>query len=130
MADLPTERLSIKQQPFTYTSVDYFGPIYVKFSRKTRSNQAISKWYGVIFTCLTERAVHIELAANLTKDIFLLTLRCFIARRGKAKEIVSDNRSNFIGADRELCEALEKLGQRKIYNDLSSRNIIWKFNTP
>ena len=57
-------------------------------------------------------------------------MRRFIARRGKAKEILRDNRSNFIGADRELCEALEKLGQRKIYNDLSSQNIIWKFNTP
>ena len=38
MAALPTKRLSIKQQPFTYTGVDYFGPIYVKFSRKTTRN--------------------------------------------------------------------------------------------
>ena len=130
MADLPTERLSIKQQPFTYTGVDYFGPIYVKFSKKTRSNQAIAKRYGVIFTCLTVRAVHIELASDLTTEVFLLTLRRFIARRGKPKEILSDNGSNFIGADRQLREALGKLGQRKIYNDLSSQNIIWKFNAP
>ena len=86
MADLPTERLSIKQQPFTNTGVDYFGPTYVKFLRKTRSNQAIAKRYGVIFTCLTVRAVHIELALNLTAAVFLLTLRRFIARRGKPKE--------------------------------------------
>ena len=118
MADLPTERLSIKQQPFTNTGVDYFGPTYVKFLRKTRSNQAIAKRYGVIFTCLTVRAVHIELAADLTTDVFLLTLRRFIARRGKPKDILSDSGSNFIGADRGLCEALGKLGQRKIYNDL------------
>ena len=97
MADLPTERLSIKQQTFTYTGVDYFGPIYVKFSKKTRSNQAIAKRYGVIFTCLTVRAVHIALASDLTTDVFLLTLRRFIARRGKPKEILSDNGSNFIG---------------------------------
>ena len=55
-------------------------------------------------------------------------MRRFIARRGKPKEILRDNGLNFIGADRELREALEKLGQRKIYNDLSSQNIIWKFN--
>ena len=91
MADLPTERLSIKQQPFTYTGVDYFGPIYVKFLRKTRSNQAIAKRYGVIFTCLTVRAVHIELASDLTTDVFLLTLRRFIACRGKPKVTLSDN---------------------------------------
>ena len=85
-------RLSIKQQPFTYTGVDYFGPIYVKFSRKTRSNQAIAKSHGVIFTCLTVQAVHIELASCLTTEVFLLTLRCFIARRRKPKEILIDNR--------------------------------------
>ena len=61
-----------------------------------------------------------ELASDSTKDVFPLTLRRFIASRGKPKEILSENGSNFIGADRELCEALEKLGQRKIYNDLSS----------
>ena len=38
MADLLTERLSIKQ-PFTYTSVDYSGLIYIKFFRKTRIKQ-------------------------------------------------------------------------------------------
>ena len=38
MADLPTERLSIKQ-PFTYTSVDYSGLIYIKFFRKTSIKQ-------------------------------------------------------------------------------------------
>ena len=43
--------------------------------------------YGVIFTCLTVQAVHIELHPDLTTDAFLLTLRRFIARRGKPKEI-------------------------------------------
>ena len=38
------------------------------------------------------------------------------------------NGSNFIGTDRKLRKALEKLGQRKIYKDLSFQNIIWKFN--
>ena len=49
---------------------------------------------------------------------------------GKPKEILSDNGSNFIEVDRELCEALDKLEQRKSYNNLSSQIIIWKFNTP
>ena len=85
MADLPRERLSIKQQPFTYTRVDYFGPIYVRFLRRTRGNQAVAKRHGVFFTYLTVRAVHIELASYLTTDVFLLTLRRFIARRENLK---------------------------------------------
>ena len=29
MSDLPKERLGLGKRPFTYTSVDYFGPFYV-----------------------------------------------------------------------------------------------------
>ena len=110
MADLSTERLSTKQQPFTYTGDNYFGPVYVRFSKKPRSNQANTKRYGVIFTCFTVQAVHIELALYLTTDVFPLTFRRFIARGGKPKEILSDNGWNFIGADRVLRESLDKLG--------------------
>ena len=87
MAHLPTEGVSIKQQQFIYTGVDYFGLIFVKFSRKTRSNQAIAKRYGIIFTCLTVKAVHIDLASDLTTDVVLLTLRRSIACRGKPRDI-------------------------------------------
>ena len=85
MADLPRERLSIKQQPFRYNGFYYFGPIYVKFLRKTRGNQAVAKRHGVILPCLTVRSVHIELASYLTTDFFLLNLRRFIARRENLK---------------------------------------------
>ena len=53
LADLPLERLTIKQKAFTYTGVSYSGPKYVKFLRKTRSNRTIAKRYGFIFACLT-----------------------------------------------------------------------------
>ena len=56
----------------------------------------------MIFTCLTVRTVHTELASNLTTDAFVLTLRRFIEHRGKPKEILSNNGLNFIGTDREL----------------------------
>ena len=83
---------------------------------------------GMELLCLTVQPVHIELAPDLTTDVFLLTLRRFIARRAKLKERLSDNGSNLIRADREL--RLDKLGERKVYKDLSSQNIIWKFDTP
>ena len=79
MAHLPTERVSIKQQQFIYTGVDYFGLIFV--------NQVIAKRYGIIFTCLTVQAVHIDLASDLTTDVVLLTLRRSIACRGKPRDI-------------------------------------------
>ena len=68
MADLPKARLGYLQPPFTNTGVDYFGPLYVKNRRSTM------KRYGVLFTCLTTRAVHIEIAHSLETDAFIMAL--------------------------------------------------------
>ena len=85
MGDLPKERVKIGEKPFSNTGVDYFGPYLVKKNRETRSTKALTKYYGVIFTCLTTRAIHIELAGDLSTDSFLLALRRFISRRGNVK---------------------------------------------
>ena len=45
---------------------------------------------------------------------------------GENLEILNDNVSKFIGENRELRKALDKLGQNKKFK---SQNIIWKFNT-
>ena len=128
MSDLPKERVAIGDKPFTYTGIDYFGPIAVKLSKRTRSNPALAKRYGVIFTCLTTRAVHLELAGDLSTDCFIMALRRFRSRRGNVKYIKSDNGTNFIGADRELKEAIKNLDKGKISKVLSDYYIEWEFN--
>ena len=79
---------------------------------------------------MTTRAVHLELAGDMTTDIFILALHRFTVKRGHAKSIPSDNRSNFIGAERELKDALSKLDQKKIVNELNENRIQWMFNPP
>ena len=83
MADLPKERLT-PAPPFTYCGVDYFGPFRIKEGRKEL------KRYGVLFTCLSSRAVHIEAANSPETNSFLNALRRFIARREPVHEIRSD----------------------------------------
>ena len=56
MADLPRERLDEHLFPFTHTGVGCFGPIEVKFLRRTL------KRCCCLFTCLTTRAVLIKVA--------------------------------------------------------------------
>ena len=54
----------------------------------------------------------------------------FVSRRGMLKEIYSDNGTNFTGAERELREALERLDQAKIYNNLRANDVQWSLNPP
>ena len=59
MADLPADRMEVTP-PFTIVGFDVFGPWTIR-SRKTRGGTANSKRWGLVFTCLSSRAVHIEL---------------------------------------------------------------------
>ena len=76
MASLPAERIEHDKPPFFYIGIDCFGP----FSVKQRRSEI--KRYGCIFTCLTTRAVHIEMLYNLEADTFINGLRRFISSRG------------------------------------------------
>ena len=100
MAPLPSARVAPTDPPFTHVGVDYFGPLFVKQGRSQ------VKSYGCLFTCLTMRAVHIEVAHTLEADSFICAYQRFVSRRGKPKK-KSDNGTNFTGAERELREALE-----------------------
>ena len=70
MASLPREQLALYKPPFTNTGVDYFGPISVKRGRVTE------KRWGCIFTCLTTRAVHLEVANKHAFSALMMPLSC------------------------------------------------------
>jgi hypothetical protein len=95
MANLPQSRLMPHQSPFTRVGVDYFGPLQVKQGR------SVVKRYGCLFTCMTTRAMHIDIAHSLDTDSMINALRRFISIRGCLEEIKSDNGTNFVGADKE-----------------------------
>ena len=85
--------------------------------------QSLVKRYGVIFTCLAIRAVHIEVAHSLETDSFLMVLGRFIARSSQVKEIRSDNGTNFTGGERELRESINAWSHNKIHEALYSRRV-------
>ena len=123
MAGLPKDRLT-PAPPFTYVGVDYFGPVITKQGRK------VHKRYGAPFTCLMNRAVHIEIANSLETDGFLNAPRRFIARPGPVLEMLCDNGTKFIGAERELREALREMNHDELTAKLRKQQIDWKFNPP
>ncbi|KAL3989127.1 hypothetical protein ACER0C_013445 [Sarotherodon galilaeus] len=107
MADLPRERVETSP-PFAYCGMDCFGPFYVKEGRKEL------KRYGLLFTCLCSRAVHIELLDDMTSDTFINALRTFIAIRGSVRQLRSDQGTNFVGARREFLESVKKMDQESL----------------
>lgn len=74
MADLPIERLAVFTPAFHHKAVDYFGPLEVTCGR----GQTVQR-YGALFTCLTKRAVYIDLEKSLSTEELLLLLRRFLS---------------------------------------------------
>ncbi|KAK0131196.1 hypothetical protein N1851_034101 [Merluccius polli] len=100
MADLPKGRLEADLPPFSNVGVDYFGPF------ETKRGRSLVKRYGVIFTCMSSRAVHLEMAHTLDTDSCIDALRRFTSRRGQVTHIRSDNGTNLVGAKKELQNAI------------------------
>ena len=85
--------------------VDCFGPFWVKRARSP------VKRYGVLFTCLATRAIHLEVAQSMDTDSFVNSMHRFIARRDVPEVMRSDNRSNFVAGKRNS-EMLSQIGMR------------------
>lgn len=124
MGNLPFGRLAIGFRPFTYTGIDYYGPMLVKVGRST------CKRWGVLFTCLTIRAIHIEIAHTINTESCIMCVRNFIDHRGAPREFFSDNGLNFQGMDNELKSMVASLDMEKIAEQFSTMYTKWNFNPP
>lgn len=107
MADLPSERTN-PSPPFTYCGMDCFGPFITKQGRKDL------KRYGLLFTCFSSRAIHIEMLNDMSTDAFINGLRCFVALRGAVRQIKCDQGTNYIGAKNELKNALKEIDANRL----------------
>ena len=126
MADLPEDSVE-PSAPFTNCGVDYFGPWYICEGHKEL------KRYRVVFTCLCCRAIHLETAVSLTTDSFINALRRFIAICGPVRELRCDRGTNFIGAERQLREAVSELDENWLKQFLLKENcdyVVFKTNVP
>ena len=87
-AALPKERVQ-RSRPFSIIGMDYGGPLL------TRTKRTTEKKYIALFTCATTRAIHLEVANDLTARSFLQVFQRFAARRGYPEMIICDNAKNF-----------------------------------
>ncbi|XP_062713212.1 uncharacterized protein LOC134290169 [Aedes albopictus] len=123
MAPLPVARLQPYVRPFSYVGIDYFGPIAVKVNRSS------AKRWVALFTCMTTRAVHLEVVHALSAESCKMAIRRFIARRGAPVEIRSDRGTNFVGSSNELKMEMSTI-DRKLAETFTNANTNWVFNPP
>ena len=91
------------------------------------------KHYGAMFTCMSCRAVHIEITHSLDTDSFILALGRLVARKRNVQTIFSDNGSTFIGSENELSRALEEMDKEKLKSFMEASEgdwVTWKRNSP
>ena len=124
MGQLPADRLTPYIRPFSSTGVDYCGPFNVTIGRRHEK-----RWIA-LFTCMTTRAAHLEVAEDLSTDAFLICFRNFVNRRGMPTTIRSDNGTNFIGAQKELVAENRIFDFNHLESYMAKHNIEWLFNCP
>ncbi|XP_043471735.1 uncharacterized protein LOC122504617 [Leptopilina heterotoma] len=131
MGNLPKNRLTFSC-PFLNVGVDFCGPFYIKEHR--HRNRTKLKTYVAVFVCFATKAVHLELASDLSTEAFLACLKRFFARKGLSQSIHSDNATNFVGTNNEIKELFktihETITDEKIGNYLSNKTVSWHFIPP
>ena len=106
--------------PFTYTGVDFAGPLYAK-------EASTLKVWICLFTCCVTRAVHIDIVQDLSTPSFIRCLKRFVARRGLPTRFVSDNGKTFEAAAKILHTVVNHSDVQK---HVSGLGIQWTFNLP
>ncbi|KAK6012576.1 hypothetical protein OSTOST_22254, partial [Ostertagia ostertagi] len=85
---LPNSRTT-PSRVFENIGVDLAGPFLV------RDQDNHQKRWVCLFTCMSTRAIHLEVLTSVSGECFINCLRRFAARRGRPREIISDNATNF-----------------------------------
>ena len=123
MAGFPIERLSFQKPPFTMTFVDNFGSVFMSVRRSSE------KRWGFLFTCLTTRAVHLEVVSSQYTNSCVMGILRFAGRRGTPSVIWSNNGTNFVSSETELVENIRKSNEQAP-ELLVHKKITWKSNPP
>ncbi len=116
---LPTTRTEGKNA-YQVIGVDFAGPLQYR-----TANNREGKAYILLYACSLTRGIMIDLLPDLTTAEFLLSLKRFIARRGRPERIYSDNGGTFVAAEKWI---------RMVRNDerfqdyLGKQEIRWQFN--
>ena len=125
MASLPKDRVTCGP-PFTTVGLDIFGPFLLSSGVRTRRSPGSRKVWCTLYTCLSSRAVHVELMSAMDSVAFINSLRRFVALRGPCALIRSDQGSNLVGAKGQV----EELNLTEAARAMAAIKVRWIMNPP
>ena len=117
---LPSFRVK-EAQPFSFTGVDFAGPLYV---RDTVASTSRKVWM-CLYTCCVTRAVHLDIVPDMTAQAFIRSFKRFTSRRGFPVRIVSDNAKTFKAAAKTIAATLDDSEVRHYFSTI---HLKWSFN--
>jgi len=131
MGNLPSPRV-VPDFPFVKVGLDYAGPF--KLAVTTGRNPRYLNAYVSLWVCMTTKAVHLELATNLTTEAFIASFERFISIRNVPSDVYCDGGSNFAGGKNEMEELYLLVNnpqhQQKVSEFFAGEKVDYHFNPP
>lgn len=112
------------RRSFIYDCRPRFCRSYASTKRKSLSTINSAKTYILLFTCISTRAVHLELTLSLDVHSFLRAFQRFTNRRGLPLLVLSDKVKTFEGAWQEI-RNLSRTSEVLSY--LKHNRVLWTF---
>lgn len=129
MGQLPPERL-LPGRPFIFSGMDYAGPLQI---RALQGHGRISSiGYICLFICLVTKAIYLKVVSDMSTSAFLAAFRRFTSPQGDCSLLLSDNGTNFHGADAELRAMFWVASPfyEEVGAILATDSTIWRFISP
>ena len=134
ISPLPEDRL-VQSRPFSRIGVDFAGPFLateeatevtkVDAVELRRTIEVSRKVWICLFTCMSTRAVCVDVVTDMKTSTFLNALRRLAARFGKPEKIWSDNAKTFKAAANELKALWSPSSFKKMKAKLLEDGITW-----
>ena len=121
-SELPQFRLDTSNPPFSNIGIDFTGHFLVKDYHNNHR-----KFYICLFTCLTTRAISLELVEDLTTLSFLQAFRRHCSIFSTPRFILADNAQTFRCAEQNLAQLLSLFDSPAIQHTLAHKRITFRY---
>ena len=126
MGALPHFRTAMSP-PFSCVLMDLFGPFIIKDDCIKRGPRTSKKVWGLLFSCASTRAIHLDVAVDYDTNSILHCIRRLKAQRGNVRIIVSDPGSQLVGASNVLKEWRNGWSNVELAEFGAQNGIEWQF---